>query len=138
MERGVPRLVVSFLFRIPFLCLNAHGIWYLVAGQSKIAAALAVAAAGFGGGLAYKKFKTYLRAKQLRKGRKERRRRDASAAEQEQKVRAVRNGAACNGSETATQTQATRDEIDSIRSTLQKPVPSAGFRAKQKPSRGEA
>jgi hypothetical protein len=54
-------------------------------GPVKIAAALAVAAAGFGGGFAYKKFITYLHEKQLRKGRKERRQRDASA---------VRNGAA--------------------------------------------
>ena len=60
-------------------------------GPVKIAAALAVAAAGFGGGLAYKKFKTYLRGKQLRKERKERRQRAASASEQ---PRAVRNGAA--------------------------------------------
>jgi hypothetical protein len=62
-------------------------------GPLKIAAALAVAAAGLGGGLAYKKFKTYLHEKQLRKGRKKRRQRAASASEQEQKVRAVRNGA---------------------------------------------
>ena len=63
-------------------------------GPVKIAAALAVAAAGLGGGLAYKKYKTYLHEKQLRKERKERRRRDASASEREQKVSAVRNGAA--------------------------------------------
>jgi hypothetical protein len=64
-------------------------------GPVKIAAALAVAAAGLGGGLAYKKFKAYLHEKQLRKERKERRQRDAAASEQEeQKVRAVRNGAA--------------------------------------------
>jgi len=62
-------------------------------GPVKIAAALAVAAAGFGGGLAYKKYKTYLHEKQLRKERKERRQRDASASEQAQKARAVRNGA---------------------------------------------
>src|SRR5438874_8445403 len=70
--------------------------WHMVPGRGpvKIAAALAVAAAGLGGGLAYKKYKTYLHEKQLRKERKERRQRDASAAEQEQKVRAVRNGAA--------------------------------------------
>jgi len=30
---SVLRVVVSFLFRIPILCLNAHGIRYLVAGQ---------------------------------------------------------------------------------------------------------
>ena len=64
-------------------------------GPVKIAAALAVAAAGLGGGLAYKKFKSYLHGKQLRKERKERRQRAASASEKEkQKVRAVRNGAA--------------------------------------------
>ncbi len=33
---SVLRLVVSFLFRIPILCLNAHGIWCLVAGQQKL------------------------------------------------------------------------------------------------------
>ena len=71
--------------------------WHMVPGRGpvKIAAALAVAAAGLGGGLAYKKYKTYLHEKQLRKERKERRRRAASASEQEQqKVRADRNGAA--------------------------------------------
>src|SRR6188472_4267770 len=70
--------------------------WHMVPGRGpvKIAAALAVAAAGLGGGLAYKKFKTYLNEKQLRKERKERRKRAASACEQkDQKVRAVRNGA---------------------------------------------
>ena len=70
--------------------------WHMVPGRgpAKIAAALAVAAAGLGGGFAYKKFKAYLHEKQLRKERKERRRRDASASEkEEQKVRAVRNGA---------------------------------------------
>jgi hypothetical protein len=70
--------------------------WHMVPGRGpvKIAAALAVAAAGLGGGLACKKFKTYLNEKQLRKGRKERREREASASEQEQKVPAVRKGAA--------------------------------------------
>jgi hypothetical protein len=70
--------------------------WHMVPGRGpvKIAAALAVAAAGLGGGIAYKKYKTYLHEKQLRKERKERRQRAAVASEQEQKVRAVRNGAA--------------------------------------------
>ena len=67
--------------------------WHMVPGRGpvKIAAALAVAAAGLGGGLAYKKYKTYLHEKQLRKERKERRQRDAASSEQR---RAVRNGAA--------------------------------------------
>jgi hypothetical protein len=70
--------------------------WHMVPGRGpvKIAAALAVAAAGLGGGLAYKKYKTYLHEKQLSKERKERRQRDAAASEQERKVRAIRNGAA--------------------------------------------
>src|SRR6266852_1047268 len=70
--------------------------WHMVPGRgpAKIAAALAVAAAGFGCGLAYKKFKTYLHEKQLRKVRQERRQRDEAASEQEQKVPAVRKGAA--------------------------------------------
>ena len=43
--------------------------WHMVPGRGpvKIAAALAVAAAGLGGGLAYKRYKTYLHEKQLRK-----------------------------------------------------------------------
>jgi hypothetical protein len=67
--------------------------WHMVPGRgpAKIAAALAVAAAGFGGGFAYKKFKTYLHEKQLRK---ERRQLAAATSEQKHKVRAVRNGAA--------------------------------------------
>jgi hypothetical protein len=70
--------------------------WHMVPGRGplKIAAALAVAAAGLGGGFAYKKYKTYLHEKQLRKERKERRQRAAAASEQEHKVHAVRNGAA--------------------------------------------
>src|SRR4029077_5094604 len=67
--------------------------WHMAPGQGpvKIAAALAIAAAGLGGGFAYKKFRTYLSEKKLRK---ERRQRAAAASEQEKKVRAVRNGAA--------------------------------------------
>jgi hypothetical protein len=67
--------------------------WHMAPGQGpvKIAAALAIAAAGLGGGFAYKKFRAYLSEKKLRK---ERRRRAASASEQEHKARAVRNGAA--------------------------------------------
>jgi hypothetical protein len=69
--------------------------WHLAPGNGpvKIAAAITIAAAGFGGGMAYKKFRAYLRDKQLRKKRKERRQRDATASDQEQKVAAVRNGA---------------------------------------------
>ena len=51
-------------------------------GPVKIAAALTIAAAGFGGGFAYKKFRKYLDEKKLRKGREESRKWQASAPEQ--------------------------------------------------------
>src|SRR6185437_6663457 len=43
--------------------------WHLAPGKGpvKIAAAITIAAAGFGGGLAYKKFRSYLRDKEARK-----------------------------------------------------------------------
>jgi len=40
-------------------------------GPVKIAAALTIAAAGLGGGFAYKKFRTYLSEKKLRKEREQ-------------------------------------------------------------------
>jgi len=45
--------------------------WHLAPGRGpvKIAAAVAIAAAGFGGGMAYKKFRAYLRDKQSHKQR---------------------------------------------------------------------
>jgi len=47
--------------------------WHMAPGHGpvKIAAALAIAAAGLGGGFAYKKFRTYLSKKKLRKEREE-------------------------------------------------------------------
>jgi hypothetical protein len=61
--------------------------WHMAPGHGpvKIAAALAIAAAGLGGGFAYKKFRTYLSEKKLRKERKERRQRDASVASKSRK-----------------------------------------------------
>jgi uncharacterized protein HemX len=80
-------------FNLPDRYPLAKCPWHMAPGQGpvKIAAALAIAAAGLGGGFAYKKFRTYLSEKKLRK---ERRQRAAVASEQEHKVRAVRNGAA--------------------------------------------
>jgi hypothetical protein len=51
-------------------------------GPVKIAAALTIAAAGFGGGFAYKKFRRYLDEKKLRKEREASRKRQGSAPEQ--------------------------------------------------------
>src|SRR5215813_7372329 len=54
--------------------------WHLAPGKGpvKIAAAITIAAAGFGGGMAYKKFRAYLRDKESRKQRDERRKKAAS------------------------------------------------------------
>jgi hypothetical protein len=59
--------------------------WHMAPGRGpvKIAAALTIAAAGFGGGFAYKRFRRYLEQRKLRKEREESRQREASAPEQQ-------------------------------------------------------
>jgi hypothetical protein len=59
--------------------------WHMAPGRGpvKIAAALTIAAAGFGGGFAYKRFRRYLDERKLRKEREESRQRGASAPEQQ-------------------------------------------------------
>lgn len=54
--------------------------WHTAPGRGpvKIAAALAIAAAGFGGGFAYKRFRRYLDERKLRKEREESRHASAS------------------------------------------------------------
>src|SRR4029453_15067681 len=63
--------------------------WHMAPGRGpvKIAAALTIAAAGFGGGFAYKRFRRYLDERKLRKEREESRR--ASAPEAQQKAASV-------------------------------------------------
>jgi hypothetical protein len=58
--------------------------WHMAPGRGpvKIAAALTIAAAGFGGGFAYKRFRRYLKERKLRKEREESRQ---SVASKEQK-----------------------------------------------------
>src|SRR6266567_1467135 len=65
--------------------------WHMAPGSGpvKIAAALTIAAAGFGGGFAYKRFRRYLDERKLRKEREESRRRQASASGAQQKTRSV-------------------------------------------------
>jgi hypothetical protein len=57
--------------------------WHLAPGKGpvKIAAAITIAAAGLGGGLAYKKFRAYLRDKEARK---KRRKKTASMSQEQQ------------------------------------------------------
>jgi transposase len=59
-------------------------------GPVKIAAALTIAAAGFGGGFAYKKFRRYLDEKKLRKEREASPKRQGSAAKQPKAKSAAR------------------------------------------------
>jgi hypothetical protein len=59
-------------------------------GPVKIAAALAIAAAGLGGGFAYQKFRAYLRDKKLRKERDERRQGQAFVPEEQQATSVAR------------------------------------------------
>src|SRR5206468_4478352 len=65
--------------------------WHMAPGKGpvKIAAALTIAAAGFGGGFAYKRFRRYLDERKLRKEREESRRRQASASGAQQKTTSV-------------------------------------------------
>jgi hypothetical protein len=60
--------------------------WHLAPGKGpvKIAAAITIAAAGFGGGMAYKKFRAYLRDKEARKQREAQRKKPASMPEEQQ------------------------------------------------------
>ena len=58
--------------------------WHMAPGSGpvKIAAALTIAAAGFGGGFAYKKFRRYLDEKKLRKKREASQKRQAATAKE--------------------------------------------------------
>jgi len=62
--------------------------WHLAPGKGpvKIAAAITIAAAGFGGGIAYKKFRAYLRDKEARKQREARRKKKAASAPEQQQA----------------------------------------------------
>jgi len=65
--------------------------WHLAPGKGpvKIAAAITIAAAGFGGGMAYKKFRAYLRDKEARKQRDAQRKKPASMPEEQQAASAA-------------------------------------------------
>ena len=60
--------------------------WHLAPGKGpvKIAAAITIAAAGFGGGIAYRKFRAYLRDKDARKQREAPRKKAAGKPEEQQ------------------------------------------------------
>jgi hypothetical protein len=89
--------------------------WHMAPGRGpvKIAAALTIAAAGFGGGFAYKRFRRYLNERKLRKEREESR--QASASKEQKAKSPVRK-----------------------RSTQKRPRPrkKAATKSKQKSSKG--
>src|SRR5262245_25881276 len=68
--------------------------WHMAPGRGpvKIAAALTIAAAGFGGGFAYKRFRRYLNERKLRKQREESKK--ASASKEQKTTPAVRKRSA--------------------------------------------
>src|SRR5882672_326275 len=70
--------------------------WHMAPGSGpvKIAAALTIAAAGLGGGFAYKKFRRYLDEKKLWKEREASRKRQASASKQPKAKSAARKRSA--------------------------------------------
>ena len=70
--------------------------WHMAPGRGpvKIAAALTIAAAGFGGGFAYKRFRRYLDERKLRKEREESQKRQASAPEKQKANSAARKRSA--------------------------------------------
>ena len=65
--------------------------WHLAPGKGpvKIAAAITIAAAGFGGGIAYKKFRAYMRDKEARKQRDAVRKKAASKPEEQAAIAAA-------------------------------------------------
>ena len=65
--------------------------WHMAPGSGpvKIAAALTIAAAGFGGGFAYKKFRKYLDEKKRRKERDESRQQKPTTPEAQRKATPV-------------------------------------------------
>lgn len=83
--------------------------WHMAPGKGpvKIAAALTIAAAGFGGGFAYKRFRKYLDDRKLRKQREESR--QASASKEQKVARAARKRGA---TQKRPRTRKNRDEVE--------------------------
>ena len=86
--------------------------WHMAPGSGpvKIAAALTIAAAGFGGGFAYRKFRTYLDKKKLRKEREASRKRRASAPEQPKAKSAARTRSVAQKRPRTRKTSATKSK----------------------------
>ena len=92
--------------------------WHMAPGSGpvKIAAALTIAAAGFGGGFAYKKFRRYLDEKKMRKEREASRKRQASAPEQTKAKSVARKRSATQKRPRARKKSATKSKQQSAES----------------------
>src|SRR5215212_8058142 len=86
--------------------------WHMAPGSGpvKIAAALTIAAAGFGGCFSYKKFRRYLDEKKLRKDREASRKRKASASDQPKAKSTARKRSATQKRTRARKTSATKSK----------------------------
>ena len=86
--------------------------WHIAPGRGsvKIAAALTIAAAGFGGGFAYKRFRRYLDERKLRKEREDSRQRQASVPEQQKSH--IRFAQTERHSKAAAHAETIRDEVE--------------------------
>src|ERR1043166_2828973 len=97
--------------------------WHMAPGRGpvKIAAALTIAAAGFGGGFAYRRFRRYLNKRKLRKERKESRQ---AAASKEQKAKSsVRKRSATQKRERTRKRAATKSKRKSATTESKKEEP---------------
>jgi hypothetical protein len=86
--------------------------WHMAPGRGpvKIAAALTIAAAGLGGGFAYKRFRRYLDERKLRKEREESRKRKASASEPQKTAPVARKRSVTRKRPRARKTSATKSK----------------------------
>jgi len=78
-------------------------------GPVKIAAALAIAAAGLGGGFAYKKFRTYLSEKKLRREREEKK---ATSVARKRSVKSQKRPRTRKKSATTSKQKSAKSEIN--------------------------
>ena len=92
--------------------------WHMAPGKGpvKIADAPTIAAAGFGGGFAYKRFRRYLNERKLRKGREESTK--ASASKEQKAASAVRKRSATQKRPRARKTPATKSKRKPAKSDI--------------------
>jgi hypothetical protein len=93
--------------------------WHLAPGKGpvKIAAAITIAAAGFGGGMAYKKFRAYLRDKEARKQRVAQRKKTAATPAGQSATSAASKPSATQKQPRTRKKTATKSKRGSVKAT---------------------